>query len=121
VLLCTGKIFYELDKKREDLGRDDVAIVRVEQLYPFPEKELKAALSTYPETVPVVWVQEEPMNMGAWRFMRITLGQKAFGKHAFRGVYRPGSASPATGSGSAHKKEQDLVLQEAFDILKRKK
>ncbi len=121
VLLCTGKIFYELDKKRDDLERRDVAIVRVEQLYPFPEKELKEALAPYGENVPVVWVQEEPMNMGAWRFMRITLGQKAFGKHAFWGVSRPASASPATGSGGAHKKEQELVLQEAFNSTKKRK
>ncbi len=121
VLLCTGKIFYELDKKREDLGREDVAIVRMEQLYPFPEKELKDALAPYGENVPVVWVQEEPMNMGAWRFMRITLGQKVLGKHAFSGVSRPASASPATGSGGAHKKEQELVLSEAFSTNKKKK
>jgi 2-oxoglutarate dehydrogenase E1 component len=121
VLLCTGKIFYELDKKREDLGRDDVAIVRLEQLYPFPEKELKEALAPYSENIPVVWVQEEPMNMGAWRFMRITLGQKAFGKHAFSGVSRPASASPATGSSGAHKKEQELLLQEAFSTGKKRR
>jgi hypothetical protein len=60
------------------------------------------------------------MNMGAWRYIRITLGQKIFGRHQFWGVYRPGSASPATGSGSAHKKEQEIVLQEAFDIKKKK-
>jgi 2-oxoglutarate dehydrogenase E1 component len=120
VLLCTGKIYYELSKKRDDLERDDVAIVRMEQLYPFPKKELREALAPYREQAPVVWVQEEPMNMGAWRFMRITLGQKAFGKHAFWGVYRPGSASPATGSSSAHKKEQDIILQQAFDAKKKK-
>ena len=120
VLLCTGKIYYELAKKRDELERDDVAIVRVEQLYPFPEKELRQALEVYPEAVPVAWVQEEPMNMGAWRFMRITLGQKLFGRHPFWGVCRPASASPATGSAGAHKKEQELLLQEAFDTRKKK-
>jgi 2-oxoglutarate dehydrogenase E1 component len=121
VLLCTGKIFYELDKKREELKRDDVAIIRIEQLYPFPEKELKAALAAFGENVPVVWVQEEPMNMGAWRFMRITLGQKMWGKNPFWGVYRPGSASPATGSAASHRKEQDMVLQEALETTTRKR
>jgi 2-oxoglutarate dehydrogenase E1 component len=114
VILCSGKIYYELDKQREALGRDDVAIIRIEQLYPFPETELREVLKPYAKNTQVLWVQEEPMNMGAWRFMRITLGQKIFDRFPFRGVYRPASASPATGSASAHKKEQDQILSEAF-------
>jgi 2-oxoglutarate dehydrogenase E1 component len=114
VLLCSGKIYYELDKQREALGREDVAIIRVEQLYPFPEAELREALKPYAKGTQVLWVQEEPMNMGAWRFMRIWLGQKIFDRFPFRGIYRPASASPATGSASSHKKEQDKILSEAF-------
>ena len=114
ILLCAGKIFYELDKKREDLKRDDVAIVRLEQLYPFSEKELREALAPYGDA-PLFWVQEEPMNMGAWRHIRIWLGRTAFGKHRFWGVYRPESASPATGSSGNHKHEQEILLQQAFE------
>ncbi len=76
VLLCSGKIYYELDKKREELERNDVAILRIEQLYPFPHEELKVALQDYEPRVPVRWVQEEARNMGAWRFMKVMFGQK---------------------------------------------
>jgi 2-oxoglutarate dehydrogenase E1 component len=115
ILLCSGKIYYELDRKREDLKRDDVAILRLEQLYPFPYEELQAALEPYSD-VPMYWVQEEPMNMGAWRHTRIGLGRTAFEKHRYWGVYRPESASPATGSSGSHKREQEKLLQQAFDI-----
>jgi 2-oxoglutarate dehydrogenase E1 component len=114
ILLCSGKIYYELDKKREDLKRDDVAILRLEQLYPFPYEELKAALAPYGD-VPLFWVQEEPMNMGAWRHTRIWLGRTAFDKHRYWGIYRPESASPATGSATAHKREQETLLLQAFE------
>jgi 2-oxoglutarate dehydrogenase E1 component len=115
ILLCSGKIYYELDKKREDLGRDDVAILRMEQLYPFPKDELEKVLAPYREGVPLFWVQEEPANMGAWRHTRIWLGRTAFGKHRYWGVYRSESASPATGSSAMHKREQDMLLQYAFE------
>lgn len=115
ILLCSGKIYYELDKKREDLGRDDVAILRIEQLYPFPAEELREALKEY-SAVPMYWVQEEPMNMGAWRHTRIWLGRTAFEKHRYWGVYRPESASPATGSSATHKREQELLLEQAFTV-----
>jgi 2-oxoglutarate dehydrogenase E1 component len=116
ILICSGKIYYELDKKREDLGRNDVAILRMEQLYPFPAKELEKALKPYRKGVPLFWVQEEPANMGAWRHTRIWLGRTAFGKHRYWGVYRPESASPATGSSGSHKREQELLLQQAFEV-----
>ncbi len=117
ILLCSGKIYYELDKKREDLKRDDVAILRLEQLYPFPYEELQAALAPYGD-VPMFWVQEEPMNMGAWRHTRIWLGSTAFNKHRYWGIYRPESASPATGSATTHKREQETLLQQAFEAEK---
>ena len=67
VLLCTGKIYWELLKEREDLGRHDVAIVRIEQLYPTPLEPLRQVMEQYPDGTPVYWVQEEPENQGAWR------------------------------------------------------
>ncbi|MBV9865540.1 MAG: 2-oxoglutarate dehydrogenase E1 component [Abitibacteriaceae bacterium] len=114
ILLCTGKIYYELDKQRESLKRDDVAILRLEQLYPLSHQVLQSALAPYPDGTPVYWVQEEPENMGAWRYMRVQFGDKLFGRLPFAGVYRPASASPATGSASSHKKEQEQILAEAF-------
>ena len=111
VLLCSGKVYYDLLAERGDAR--DTAIVRLEQLYPLSERELRAALEPYPQHVPVVWVQEEPENMGAWRTLRASFGDRLFG-HPFFGVYRPAAASPATGSGSAHKLEQRDLMRAAF-------
>ncbi len=117
VLLCTGKLYYELEKAREDLGRSDVAILRLEQLYPLPEEALRNLLAPYPDGTPVFWVQEEPENMGAWRFLRVKLGGELFDRLPFTGISRPESASPATGSASSHKLEQQKILEEAFGGL----
>ena len=114
VLLCTGKIYYELNEEREKLKRDDVAIVRVEQLYPLQPEDLGAALGHYADNTPVVWVQEEPENMGAWRRMRGKFGYILDGRLPFFGLYRSASASPATGSPSMHKKEQREIIGQAF-------
>ena len=114
VLLCTGKVYYDLEKERENLGRDDVAILRLEQLYPLSEDALHAAFAPYADDTPVYWVQEEPENMGAWRFLRVTWGERLLGRLPFYGVSRPASASPATGSGSSHKLEQAELLKTAF-------
>jgi 2-oxoglutarate dehydrogenase E1 component len=111
VILCSGKVYYDLLAERGD--DRDTAIVRLEQLYPLSERELGAALSPYAADAPVVWVQEEPENMGAWRTLRVEFGERLFG-HPFSGVYRPASASPATGSGSAHKLEQRDLMHAAF-------
>ena len=111
ILLCSGKVYYDLLAERGDAR--STALVRVEQLYPLSDRELKAALDPYPADVPVVWVQEEPENMGAWRTLRVAFGSQMFGR-PFSGVYRPASASPATGSGSAHKLEQRDLMYAAF-------
>jgi 2-oxoglutarate dehydrogenase E1 component len=115
VLLCSGKIYYELKKRRTDLKRDDVAIVRIEQLYPLRRELLEAALGTYRAGIPVAWVQEEPENMGAWRYMRVNFCESLFKKFPFTGIYRESSASPATGSAIYHKKEQEKILAQAFE------
>ena len=115
ILICSGRIYYDLQEKREELGRSDVAILRMEQLYPFPAKELEMILKEYGASTPVFWVQDEPENMGAWWFVRMkTLDIEAFAKRALRVVSRPESASPATGSNAAHKQEQAMLLEEAF-------
>jgi 2-oxoglutarate dehydrogenase E1 component len=117
VLLCSGKIYFELEKEREDLGRHDVAIVRMEQLYPLPLEDLKQALAPYPDGTPVYWVQEEPENQGAWMFLLARYGRELFDRLPFSGVYRRCSASPATGSANAHKLEQKELLMQAFACI----
>jgi 2-oxoglutarate dehydrogenase E1 component len=117
VLLCTGKIYYELVRERQRLAREDVAILRLEQLYPLPDPLFSATLSTFHDGTPVVWVQEEPENMGAWRYLRNRFGETLFGRFPFSGVYRPASASPATGSASTHRFEQQQLIRRAFSAL----
>ncbi|MFT5326534.1 MAG: 2-oxoglutarate dehydrogenase E1 component [Planctomycetaceae bacterium] len=115
VLLCSGKIYYELDAIRRAENRNDIAIVRLEQLYPLPKDELVKCLSVYAAETPVVWIQEEPENMGAWVFLRFRFGLAIAG-HPLTGISRPQSASAATGSGTSHKIEQQLIHEEAFEV-----
>jgi len=114
ILLVSGKLYYELLAERESREREDVAILRLEQLYPLPEDGLAEALDRYPGDAPIVWIQEEPANMGAWTFLRVRWCTEAFGR-SFNGVTRPASASPATGSGSSHRLEQEELLHAAFE------
>lgn len=114
VLLCSGKIYFELAEQRETLQRDDVALVRVEQLYPLPAEMLQSVLSPYRDGTPVFWVQEEPENMGAWYQFRVRFGETLFGRWPFAGISRPASASPACGSANAHRREQAALIAQAF-------
>jgi 2-oxoglutarate dehydrogenase E1 component len=114
ILLCSGKVYYDLEKKRAELQRDDVAIVRIEQFYPVPEEPLRAALEGYAGGTPVFWVQEEPRNMGAACFWHLQLGGKLFDRFPFSVIARPASASPATGSTSRHHQQQTELLAAAF-------
>ena len=114
MLLCAGKIYYELLQQRETLQRDDVAILRLEQLYPFPDHLLQTALEPYADGTPAVWVQEEPENMGAWRFLRVHFGETLYGRFPFAGLRRPASPSPATGSARIHKRDQRFLIAQAF-------
>jgi len=114
ILLCAGKIYYELLQQREALKREDVAILRLEQLYPIPDRLLQSALEPYAADTPAVWVQEEPENMGAWRFLRVHFGEMLYSKFPFAGIRRPASASPATGSARIHKRDQKFLISQAF-------
>jgi 2-oxoglutarate dehydrogenase E1 component len=114
ILLCTGKIYYDLAAYREEHKRDGVAIIRLEQLYPLPAALLDAALSAYAENTPVFWVQEEPMNMGAWRYLHEKFGRRLFNRFPLAPVSRVESASPATGSSHAHKLQQAQLVACAF-------
>jgi len=114
ILLCTGKIYFELERERERLGRKDIAIMRLEQIYPLAPEVLQAAFKPYGEGTPVFWVQDEPENMGAWPFLKLHFGSAVLGRWPLTGIFRPPSASPATGSHSSHKKEQERLIAAAF-------
>jgi 2-oxoglutarate dehydrogenase E1 component len=113
ILACTGKIYYELLAAHEARG-GDFAIVRLEQLYPFPQAEFAAVLRRYPNAQHVVWVQEEPRNMGAWPFIRGHIQPMLGPNQAIGYAGRPRSASPAPGSPKVHQREQSNLIEAAF-------
>ncbi len=113
ILLCSGKVYYELLQARQARTRPDVALVRVEQFYPLATETLDSALSLLPGSVPVYWVQEEPLNMGAASYFRLRFGGTLAGRR-FDVVGRPVAASPATGSAASHKLEQERLLAQAL-------
>jgi 2-oxoglutarate dehydrogenase E1 component len=117
VVLCSGKIYYELLAERRERGIDDIALVRVEQLYPFPKVSLPKVLAPY-RRAEVVWCQEEPMNMGAWCFIDRRLEAVLEGLYISakrpRSIGRPEAASPATGLARVHAAEQKAVIDAAL-------
>ena len=115
MLLCSGKVYYDLVDGRGARKKGDVAIVRIEQLYPLRTPELQAALAPYPASAEVLWVQEEPRNMGAWPYIRDALGEAVRGFDARSSVVaRPPSPSPASGSATRHKLVQQALVEEAL-------
>lgn len=116
LLMCTGKIYYELLAEAEKLGANRPGIVRLEQLYSFPWTELRQLLARYRRVTELVWVQEEPLNMGAWRYLEAKLRELAGERSGVevRYVGRPERASPAEGYPAAHAAEQGRILREAL-------
>ena len=114
VFLCSGKLYYELLDRKERDGRDDVAIVRIEQLYPLRADLVGEVLAPYRGVEQIAWVQEEPANMGGWAFLRPRLAE-IIGREP-RYVGRPEAATPATGSHRLHKEEQERLIAEAFSF-----
>jgi multifunctional 2-oxoglutarate metabolism enzyme len=114
VLLCSGKIYYELAAAREKRGVDNIAIVRVEQLYPVPDRQLAAVLDRYPNAEDVRWVQEEPANQGAWPYFGLELPEKLPRLVGFKRVSRRRMAAPAAGSSKVHEVEQAALIDEAL-------
>jgi 2-oxoglutarate dehydrogenase complex dehydrogenase (E1) component-like enzyme len=115
VVFCSGKIYYDLVAARDDRKADHVAIVRVEQLYPFAADQARDILARYAPTAEVVWAQEEPRNMGPWRFLRENLQALLDdSRREVRYVGRPESASPATGSGKMHQQQQAEIVNDAL-------
>jgi 2-oxoglutarate dehydrogenase E1 component len=115
VVMCAGKVYYDLLKAKEEKRRSDVALVRVEQLYPFPG-ELGQVLARYTPSAELVWCQEEPQNMGAWRFVRERFldGEVSAGGRLPRYAGRKASASPAAGTLKAHNAEQETLVADAL-------
>jgi len=109
VLFCSGKVYYDILEEKEKLKKDDVAIIRLEQLYPLPVKRLNDVIARYPETKHWEWVQEEPVNMGAWKHISLN-----FNTVPLHHVARPASGSPATGSSRLHKIQQKLIVEKAL-------
>jgi 2-oxoglutarate dehydrogenase E1 component len=114
VILCSGKVYYDLLKDRDERKIDDVAIIRLEQLYPLRAADLKRVLRPYKDGTDLVWVQEEPWNMGAWFFMEARLPLLIGDRLPLRCISRPESASPATGSRASHLLEQERLVREAL-------
>ena len=119
LILCSGKVYYHMLEERMERKIDDIAMVRIEQLYPFPDEDLLNVLSEYTCLEEVVWCQEEPINQGAWyssqHHMRSVLDQYNAGL-TLRYVGRPASAAPAAGYMSAHLEEQARFVNEALSF-----
>ncbi|WP_059220451.1 2-oxoglutarate dehydrogenase E1 component [Escherichia albertii] len=115
VILCSGQVYYDVLDARKQRGLDDdVAIVRVEQLYPFPAAELNDVLANWPECNEWIWLQEEPENQGAWRQIRHELAALKINHPYWHYAGRPAAAAPATGYGRVHKQQIDEFLAAAF-------
>lgn len=110
VIFCTGKIYYDLIQHRTEEKINDTAIIRIEQLYPFPQKTVESLIKKYKNADEMFWLQEEPDNMGAWAFI-----QRMMPDAGFKLLSRPEGASPATGSHETHSKEQSQLIKSAFE------
>jgi 2-oxoglutarate dehydrogenase E1 component len=118
VLVCSGKVYYDLVKHREESGHDDVAILRVEQLYPFPHKAFAAEMKKYPQVADIVWCQDEPQNQGAWFFVQHYIHENMVEGQRLGYSGRAASASPAVGYSHLHNEQQKALVEGAFGKLK---
>ena len=118
LVACSGKVYYDLAKRREEKGDDDVALIRVEQLYPFPHKAFAAELKKYPNVTDVVWCQDEPQNQGAWFFVQHYIHENMTEGQRLGYSGRAASASPAVGYSHLHQEQQKALVDGAFAKLK---
>jgi 2-oxoglutarate dehydrogenase E1 component len=118
VIACSGKVYYDLVKKREEKKANDVVIVRVEQLYPFPHKAFANELKKYPNVTDLVWCQDEPQNQGAWFFVQHQIHENMQEGQRLGYAGRAASASPAVGYAHLHQEQQKALLDQAFAKLK---
>jgi 2-oxoglutarate dehydrogenase E1 component len=115
VVACSGRVWFDLETARVERGLEHVALVRIEQLYPFPEDAFRRVLAAYPRADTFVWVQEEPMNQGAWYQTLHHLNHCAPVGRRFHYAGRPPAAAPASGYASRHKAEVDALLSHALE------
>jgi 2-oxoglutarate dehydrogenase E1 component len=118
IVACSGKVYYDLAKKREEKGADDVVLLRVEQLYPFPHKAFATELKKYPNATELVWCQDEPQNQGAWFFVQHYLHENMSEGQKLGYSGRAASASPAAGYSHLHQEQQKALVDGAFGKLK---
>jgi 2-oxoglutarate dehydrogenase E1 component len=118
VVLCSGKVYYDLAKKRDEKGHDDVAILRIEQLYPFPHKVFANEIKKYPNATEIVWTQDEPQNQGAWFFVQHYIHENMLDGQKLGYSGRAASASPAVGYSHLHQEQQKALVEGAFGKLK---
>ncbi len=117
VIMCAGQVYYDLAKARDDAGlQNEIAIVRAEQLYPFPYAEAEAELAKFPNATEILWAQEEPKNQGAWYQTRHRLERLAKDGQTVRFAGRPASASPAVGYASKHKSQLEQLIADALNL-----
>jgi multifunctional 2-oxoglutarate metabolism enzyme len=112
VVLCSGKIYYDLAERRRSGGATDVALVRVERLYPRPTEAIAVELAKYRASAEVIWVQEEPANMGSWPYLALHLPSDLNRRVA--AISRPASSAPASGKAKAHAAEQAAIVDAVF-------
>ena len=118
IVACSGKVYYDLMKKREEKKITDVALIRVEQLYPFPHKAFSAEIKRYPNAAEVVWCQDEPQNQGAWFFVQHYIHENMLDGQKLGYAGRAASASPAVGYAHLHQEQLKALLDQAFGKLK---
>jgi len=116
IVLCSGKVYYDVDAARTEQSVSDIALVRLEQFYPFPATRLNEIFASYPNATEIVWTQEEPKNMGGWTFVEDRIRSLKPANMEFRYAGRHASASPATGSYAVHELEQKQFISEAFGL-----
>ena len=117
IVLCSGKVWTDLEGDKRRAAADSLAVIRVEELFPFPTEELTAIVGAYPNVTQVSWLQEEPENMGAWNSIKHHLFDGHAQTHTIRRSSRAESGSPATGSNAIHQQEQEDLLARAFGAL----
>ena len=114
VVVCSGKVFYDLDAGRTDANDNRTAIVRLEQFYPFPAERLKEIFASYSNATEIFWTQEEPQNMGGWLFVQNRISEVVPENIELKYVGRDASASPATGSYAIHELEQKQIVERSL-------
>jgi 2-oxoglutarate dehydrogenase E1 component len=118
VIVCSGKVYYDLARKRAEKGSEDVVILRIAQLYPFPHKAFATEIKKYPNATDVVWCQDEPQNQGAWFFIQHQIHENMLEGQRLGYAGRAASASPAVGYAHLHQEQQKTLIEQAFAKLK---